>query len=99
MEAGEREIANESVAMLEMELNECLCRILGYETPSFTRAILSIPSITDTKCMVEYYGGLEACSEETIVKALNQTPMKQIGYRFDLEKMKCFVAELMKNNH
>jgi hypothetical protein len=55
--------------------------------------------ITDTKLMVEYFGGLEACTEETIITALNRTPMKPIGYRFGLEKMKCLVAELMEKNH
>ena len=37
--------------------------------------------VTDTKCMAEYYGGLKACTEETIITALNKTPMKAIEYK------------------
>jgi hypothetical protein len=54
--------------------------------------------VIDTKCMVEYFGGLEDCKEETVTTSLNKTPMKAIGYSNGLEKMKCLVAELMKKN-
>jgi hypothetical protein len=52
--------------------------------------------VTDTKCMVDYFGSLEDCKEETITTSLNQTPMKAIGYSSGLEKMKCLVGETMK---
>ena len=54
--------------------------------------------VTDTKCMVKYYGGIEDCKDETVTTSLNKTPMKAIGYLNGLEKMKCLVAELMKKN-
>jgi len=54
--------------------------------------------VTDTKCMVKYYGGIEDCKDETVTTSLNKTPMKAIGYLNGFEKMKCLVAELMRKN-
>ena len=44
--------------------------------------------ITDAKCIIEYKGGLDHCNVSALVRLLNDTPMKPIGYSKGIEQMK-----------
>jgi hypothetical protein len=49
--------------------------------------------ITDTKCIIEYKGGLDRCDVPTLVRLLNDTPMKPIAYSKGIEQMRNLVDE------
>ena len=48
--------------------------------------------IGDTRCIIQYEGGLENCDVAVLAHLLNDTPMKPIGYSKGLEQMKRLVT-------